>query len=170
MNLHPAVWEPYLKLHTKYQEPSICSCWENCDESICFGQMDRQKNGQTAPKQYTPSSSKQGCNNRNFGQAFLRNHNWEWFEIWQDGLVWCLVRWKGFLGMSNLHFLFALLFAGGILGPWKKNFVPCLSAKADYRIQLSVHHSVSPRFGFCGITWERLDRISWNLFQLLLMR
>ena len=59
-----------------------------------------------------------------FRQVFLRNRKWEWFETWQDGLVWCLIRCKQFSELSNFNFLFegTCCRRGGIRVPWTHFF------------------------------------------------
>ena len=53
----PTIWHTYMKLVIKYQISAINSCWEKCDEKYLGtdGRMDRQTEGRTEVKQYTPS-------------------------------------------------------------------------------------------------------------------
>jgi len=45
-----------MKLMTKYKISAINSCWAKCDEKYLWtgGRTDRQKDGRTKVKQYTP--------------------------------------------------------------------------------------------------------------------
>jgi hypothetical protein len=50
----PTIWHTYMKLVTKYQISAIDSCWEKYDEKYLGRWKDRQTEGRTEVKQYTP--------------------------------------------------------------------------------------------------------------------